>query len=464
MQRILIILVLIVVLFPACKTLSPESDVVPAVEMPSNFSIQPEYGMSTPDWWTLFKSRELNNLIQHGLNHNYDILSSKASVAQQEARLEKETAGFFPDLNFSAGGQKKHTRVEKENQSATTDGSHSWDASLSGSYTPDIWGEVAAGKNSQYAVLKSAQLDLHETTIEVVAQITQAWVDVIAVREEQHILENQIKINQTLLELQKLRFLNGKANALDVSQQRETLAASASQIPLLEKQEAVLLNSLAFLTGKTSSKHIQISQEKLPLSLPLPSTGIPADLLKNRPDLQAAKMRLVSAHWNTKVAEADLFPSFSLSAQALFSSGKLDLLFQNWVASLAATLAGPIFDGGLRKAEIQRTKAAVDEQVALYAKAVASAIQEVEDALVSIEKQKEYIRLLEEELAVARLTLKDAMIQYQNGQSSYLSYLNTWTNIERLERQLIGEKGTYLKDRIELHTVLGWQKADKDRL
>ena len=92
---------------------------------------------------------------------------------------------------------------------------------------------------------------------------------------------------------------------------------------------------------------------------------------------------------------------------------------------------------------------------------MARAILEVEDRLVSIEKQGDYIRLLEQEREVAQLTLKDAMVQYQNGQSSYLSYLVAWTGIESLERQLVTEQAVYIKDRIGLYRALGWNRAQE---
>jgi outer membrane protein TolC len=172
-------------------------------------------------------------------------------------------------------------------------------------------------------------------------------------------------------------------------------------------------------------------------------------------------MRLFSSQWSIAAAKADLLPSFKLTAQALFSSGKLDLLFQNWVATLVGSIAGPIFDGGFRKAEIERAEAFAREQLNLYARTVAMAMREVEDRLVNIQKQAAYIKLLEEELEVVRLTLKDAMVQYQNGQSSYLSYLIAWTSIERLERQLVGERATLIKEQIRLHRALGWNLASQ---
>ncbi|MBC8441594.1 MAG: efflux transporter outer membrane subunit [Deltaproteobacteria bacterium] len=450
-------------LFSGCKTFEAKPEISLPLTIPDYFSIDAaNEGTSgaIEDWWLFFGSDELNALIKDAKEGNFDLKILKARITQAKARVAKEEASFATGLGFSIGGQKTGVQVKKAHGSSTFyDGSHSWDGSLSGSYTADVWGEAEAGKQAQVLSLEAANQDLRVATHDLTADIAETWIDIISARNKQSILDNQIKINKTLLELQKLRFANGKANALDVSQQREALAAASSQIPLLEKQEQLLLNSLAFLSGTTAIGIERVNTKVLPEPIPLSRVGIPSDLLENRPDIQAARMRLSSSQWTIRAAKADLMPSFKLTAQALFSSGKLDLLFQNWIAALAGSIAGPIFDGGLRKAEVKRAKAVAQEQLNLYARTVAKAIYEVEDRLVSIQKQKAYIKLLEEELGVVRLTLKDAMVQYQNGQSSYLSYLIAWTSIERLERQLVGERASILKERIGLHRTLGWKSA-----
>ncbi|MBU8849368.1 MAG: efflux transporter outer membrane subunit, partial [Desulfobacterales bacterium] len=431
--------------------------------IPEGFSIDTGGSEAIESWWESFGSDELNALIKDAMDNNFDLKILKAKIVQAKAGVEKEEASFFPDLGFSLGGQKKGTRVkETRNSSSGYDGSHSWNGSLSGSYTADVWGEAEAGRQAQVLILKAADQNLRMSSLELAADIAEIWIDIIAVRKKKSILNNQIKINKTLLELLILRFANGKANALDVSQQREALAEAGSQVPLLEKQERLLLNNLAFLSGKTAIADIGVNTKVFPEPALLPRVGIPSDLLENRPDIQAARLRLSSSQWEISAARADLMPSFKLTAQALFSSGELDLLFHNWVATLAGSIAGPIFDGGLRKAEVKRVKAAAEEQLNLYAMTVAKAIREVEDSLVSIQKQDDYIKLLEEELSVVRLTLKDAMVQYQNGQSSYLSYLIAWTSIERLERLLVGEQAIVIKERIGLHKALGWKPAKQD--
>lgn len=462
MRSVFFVLLASLVVFSGCKTFEPEPAAPLPLKIPDSFSTAAGSRQPIENWWYFFGSDELNDLIAGALDHNFDLRSLEAKIAQAKALVLKEEAGLFPDLGFSFGGQKRGTQVKKDLKSGSTyNGSHSWDGALSGSYTPDVWGEATAGRQAGMAGLKAAEMDLRASTQELTAQIAETWIDIIAVRNKQRILDQQININTTLLELQKIRFANGKANALEVSQQREALAAASSQAPLLQKQERILLNRLAFLSGQAATDQIRLTTTILPDPVPLPRVGIPSDLLKNRPDIQAAAMRLSSSQWEITAARADRLPSIHLTGQALFSSGTLDLLFQNWVATLAGSLAGPIFDNGFRKAEVARVKAVAEERLNVYARTVARAIFEVEDRLVSIEKQGDYIRLLEQELEVAKLTLKDAMVQYQNGQSSYLSYLVAWTGIEGLERQLVTERAAYIKDRIGLCRALGWNRAQE---
>ena len=463
MRKIFFIIAVIItnILFiSGCKTLKPEPAPQLQLTIPESFSkdiyVNEEESKIENNWWSCFNSNELDFLIKNALENNFDINSLKNNIAVANAMVAKENASFFPDLGFSLGGQTKGAHSKNTSDSSSDyNGSNSFNGALSGSYTLDIWGKTEAGKQAQVSNLKAAMQDLDGYTLELSTQITKLWIDIIAVRNKKSILFNQIKANKTLLELQKLRFANGKANALDISQQQKALAETNSQVPMLEKQERLLLNSLAFLSGKTEINDIHINTKTLPDPAPIPPIGFPSDLLSNRLDIKAAKMRLESARWKITIAKADLLPSFTLTAQAMFSSGKLDLLFYNWITTLTGSIAGPIFDGGRRKAEVKRVTALAKEQLNLYAKIVTKAIFEVEDNLVSIEKQENYIKLLKKELGIAQQTLKNAMIQYQNGQSSYLSYLITWTSIERLERQLIGEQANYIKERIKLYSSLG---------
>ncbi|MCG8684604.1 MAG: efflux transporter outer membrane subunit [Desulfobacterales bacterium] len=463
MPRLFITMVIsAMIMISGCRTLSPEPETGHAVDIPQAFSNQTKTSKAEPaassieNWWRILASDELNTLIVKGLSQNYDVKVKEAKVAQASATLEKEKAALKPSLDYSFGGEKGHTRTKKSGQGTVSGGTHSWDASLSADYTLDVWGQISAAVKARTLELEAARQDLNDTSLELSADIAETWVNIVAVRTGKMVLQKQIEINQTHLELQKLRFLNGRASALDVSQQREALAQALSSMPLLEKEEGQLLNSLGYLLGETPGLDMNITTQELPEMLFQPQPGIPVDLLENRADIRAARERLEASRQEVEEAKADMMPSFTLSASALFSSGSLDLLFQNWVASLGAALAGPLFDGGLRQAEVERTRAVVQEDLNLYARTISNAILEVEDSLVGIDRQLEYVKRLEQELETVRLTLKDARVQYLNGQSSYLNYLTAWARIESLERQLVSERANYVKERITLHRVIGW--------
>ena len=443
-------------IFSGCKTFEPEKHSSSPVSLPRQFSIKKSSGESV-DKLPLFKGHtELKKLINEALKNNYDLKILKARIAKAEAAVKKKNAALLPDLRFSFGGKKQQVRAQKSHDSGgTSSNSHSWDSSLNSLYTPDVWGKKKAGIKAEQLDIEAVAKDLENSKLELKSTLTKIWIDIIASRNKRDILKSQIEKNRSLLKLQKLRFLNGKANALDVSQQAEALAKTNSLSPLLEKQEQVLLNNFVFLSGKTNADTIEIKTRQLPEFIPLPEVGIPIDILENRPDIKAAQLRLHSSRWDISAAKRDLLPTFNLTAQALFSSGRLDLLFYNWLTALSGSFTSSLFDGGLKKAEIERAKAAAEELLNVNAKTIAKAVQEVEDTLITIEKQSEYIKLLEIELESTRMALRDARIQYLNGQRSYLSYLVAWTGIESLERQLIGEQAEYLKLRVDLHNVLG---------
>lgn len=472
MKRIFFVMLAGAALFWGCQTTEIQPDPALPVTLYKQFSMSEANPNSSDQlsneavdnrilknpekWWQALGSEDLNRLIDQALESNFDLKTLDARLAQAQANISKAEAAFFPGVDFSFGGQKKHTRIKTGSSStALTDASHSWDSSLSSAYSPDVWGEAKADKMTMAMVHQAAIQDLNAARFDVTVSMAQAWVDIIAIRNKKQILSRQIKTNYIVLELLRLRFANGKATALDISQQQEAISEINAQLPLLEKQEQILLHSLALLAGQTTARGIELKTVRLDQSLPIPDVGIPADLLENRSDIQAAKMRLLAAQWDIQAAKADLMPSFNLTARALFSSGKLDLLFQNWVAALAASISGPLFDGGQRRAEIERVKAVVQEKVSLYAGVVAKAVFEVEDSLVSIQKQDEYVTLLEQELRINQMTLRDALIQYQNGQSSYLNYLIAQAGVQRLERQLAGEQAICVKERIRLFKALG---------
>ncbi|HQH67056.1 MAG TPA: TolC family protein, partial [Candidatus Hydrogenedentes bacterium] len=205
-----------------------------------------------------------------------------------------------------------------------------------------------------------------------------------------------------------------------VYQQRQIVAGTESLLPPLEAALQTTLHELAVLLGQEPRTELGMVLAALPEVGPLPEPGLPAELLARRPDIRAAGLRLRSADWRVSVARADRLPALRLTGSASYGADDWDLVFDNWAATLAAGVTGPIFDAGQRKAEVERARAVVDERLAAYRESVLIAAKEVETALFEEVKQVEYIEALNRELDAVRNAHEQALLRYRKGSNDYL--------------------------------------------
>ena len=174
-----------------------------------------------------------------------------------------------------------------------------------------------------------------------------------------------------------------------------------------------------------------------------------------RPDVRAAGSRLRAADWQVSAARANRLPAVRLTGRATYSSGDLDILFDNWLLSLAGNLTAPIFDGKRRAAEVERTKAVVDERLWAYKRTVLTAIKDVEDALIIEEKQRQHIAAVKLQIDAARKALNEAGERYLKGLNDYLPVLTQIVSVQDLERDLIRRQAELLIARVSLFRSLG---------
>ena len=448
-------LFIIVLILAGCTLFQPQVRPDAPIDLPERYSLYNSDDPGPGRWWESFGSEELNRLVDQALAGNFDVRSAWALLKQADAVARQAGADLKPDLEYSAGAEKRWRRTKADGSGAERSDDETFSAGLTAAYELDLWGRLAALRQSETLELDASREDLDAAAVTVAAEVVTTWIDILSLRRQIDILNEQIDLNRRMLKLQVLRFSNGQSDALEVAQQKEVLAKAKANLPPLQLEEQVQRNALAVLLGLAGSGDLAVDQSTLPKLISLPAAGMPADILAARPDVRAAGLRLKSTDWQVSAARADRLPALTLSADATFSSDSLDLLFSNWVATLAASIAGPIFDGGYRAAEVDRVRAEAGEALAAYAQTVAEAIQEVEDSLATETRQAEYITLLEEELEASRASMKASRLQYLNGQANYLDYLSAWTSVQSLERQLVDEKATRIKNRVTLYRTLG---------
>jgi outer membrane protein TolC len=175
----------------------------------------------------------------------------------------------------------------------------------------------------------------------------------------------------------------------------------------------------------------------------------------SRPDVRAAYYQLRAADFEVSVARADRLPSLSLSARTAISSDDFSLAWGDWLTRLGTNFSAPLFDAGARKAEVERTRAVVDERLAEYTATVLEAIREVQDALANISGQEDRIAGLEDELRAAKQARDQARLRYLKGQSDYLNFVTQQRSVQTLQRNLVAARADLLSFQVALYRALG---------
>lgn len=458
--RPLIIILSILLFATGCSPFKPTPRIEPVAPLPTQFTM---YSANTPDtgeWWESFGNDELNSMVEEALAANFDIQVAWARLRQTRASAIQSGANKYPTL--SATGDYSHTRQGKDGtggqRSITTTEEHS--IGLAAGYEIDLWGRISATATSGDMDLLASREDLNTAAMTVAGEVVSRWLEIQSQRRKKVILTEQIKINQTYLELIELRFRNSISTALDVYQQRETVARVAAQLPPVESQEQLLLNELALLMGKPVGS-VTVTDADLPELTQLPGLGLPSDILANRPDVRSAGLKLHSADWSVAAARANRLPSLSLSGNAQYSGTQIGTIFNNWMFGLAASVVGPIFDGGYLEAEVEKARGVVDERLATYKNTVYTAFKEVEDALAQEKWQEKYIDARTTQLEASRTSLREAISRYSQGLDTYLPVLTALLSVQDLELSMATDRTNLLLYRVALHRALGgtWTQA-----
>ena len=435
-----------------CYTAAPR-DVGELQPLPEAYASAPEsetLSGSADAWWLSFGRDDLNALQSLALSDNLDIAQAWARLRQSEASALQAGADLYPHVSLGSA----YARAWRERGDVAV---NDYSAQLSLSYELDLWGKIRAGQQAAGTQALASAEDLQSTALAVSASVAERWIEMIDAYQRIALLQAQLEVNATQLELVELRFQTSKASALDVYQARHTIARTRSQLPEVEARLALSKHALNLLLGRASGATLVIDWDAAPELPPVPPTGVPSDLLGQRPDVRAAWLQIESADWNVAEAKAARLPSLALTAGASTGARQFEDLFDDWLAHLAANLTAPILDGGRRRLKVEKQVAAADQAVAAYREVVLNALKEVEDALVSEQQAREQLEAIRAELELARQTLREARNRYANGLSDYLNVTSALVSVQGLERDQITQVANQFKARIALHKALGGQ-------
>jgi len=400
----------------------------PAVETPRAFksatqpASQPAPALGQT-WWQLFGDPQLTKLEQAAGESNQDLKAAVARVAQGRAAVQSTRSGLFPTIMLDPSVTRSRSSGNGPSGKSTT--GTLIQSPLDLSYEVDIWGRVRRAIESSQAQLQASTYD-----VEVIRQTLQADVaiDYFALRSldaQSQIVERNVALFRRQVELTERQHKVGIVSQIDVVQAQAQLDATIAQGIELQRQRADLEHALAILLGQAPAD-LLVAVQPLDLTPPTIPPGLPADLLRRRPDVAEAEANLIAANAQIGVATANFYPVVQLTGVAGFESisPRNVVDWQSRIWSLGPSVSIPIFEGGRLTAALQQAKARYEELQANYRTAVLNAYRDVEDALTDIHHFADGLDAQSRALAASRESLRLAETQYQQGLTSYLQVID----------------------------------------
>ncbi|HLG45812.1 MAG TPA: efflux transporter outer membrane subunit [Reyranella sp.] len=418
-------------------------------------------------WWTLFRSGELNALIDEALKANPDLDAAQASLRQANEALYAQQGALFPTI--SANGSAQQQRISGVQQGGSVSQQLVYGVttgSLNISYNADLWGGVRRSVEAQRAQAEFQRFQLEATYLTLTSNVVVAAINLASLRGQIAATEAILKIESDALRVVETQFSLGGASRADVLAQRATLTATQASLPPLQKQLAQQRNQLMTLIGKPptadAGQGLLLSSLKLPEELPL---SLPSQLVEQRPDVRSAEAELHTASANIGVAIANQLPQVTLTGLWGMASGGLGTAFMpgTGIWTLGASIAQTLFDGGKLEHTKRAAVAAFDKAAAQYRSTVLLAFQDVANALRALQSDADTLKatVAAEQTAAASLALVQQ--QYQAGAVNYLTLLNAQQTYQNALLNRVKAQAQRYSDTAALFQALGggwWNRTD----
>lgn len=413
----------------------------------------PADAQALAEWWRGLNDPLLSGLVDDALAANLDLKSAQAALARSRALRDVTAAGLSPQVGSSGSVSR--------NRSGGSNGqtSNSFSLGLDASWEPDVFGANAAGLSAADAQAEVSAANLAATRLAVVGEVGLAYLQWHGQRAQITLAQDNLRLQRESLEIAQWRAGAGLATAVDVAQARSVVEQTSARLPALQTSLTQNEHRLALLLGlPPTALGPRLAQAGTAPQLPaLPALGLPADLLRRRPDVRAAEWSTTAALATLAQREAERLPQFAISGRlglqaltlaALGGSGAL-------VAGLTASVNWPVFDGGAARAQVAAQQAALDGARASYQAAVLTAQQDVENTLVALVNGQAQLQNLVQAASAAREVLQLARYRYEAGMSDFSALLDAQRSALSADDALVSARTELALNQVRLYKALG---------
>ena len=419
------------------------------------------------DWWTLFHSKPLNDLIERSLKANPSLKAAQAALVVARENVLAQRGAYYPSVSGSFSAARSKSSSDLSPVTNTTLLNYSlYTPQVSVSFVPDVFGLNRRTVESLQAQDQQARFALAATNITLSSNVAAAAIQEASLRAQIDATHELITINTNMLEILRTQYVKGYVSRLDVAAQEAQLAQVVATLPPLLKQLAQQRDLLAALAGGFPNQELpekfELSSLQLPQELPL---SLPSQLVEQRPDVRQAEENMHAASALIGVAIANRLPSFALTADAGSMATILGKLFSGsrgfW--DVGAGITQPIFEGGTLLHRERAAKAAYVEASEQYKSTVLTAFQNVADTLNALQQDADGLKAAAAAKDAAQVTLDLAKKQYQSGYANYLSLLNAEQSYQEALINLVQAQSNRYADTAALFQALGggwWHRTD----
>ncbi len=414
-------------------------------------------------WWRRFRDPVLDSLIARAARGNLGLKEAVARVKEARAALGVALGRELPALD----AQGAYTRQRGSENDLSPGGvtTSRYSAEMDASWEIDLFGRVRRAVEAARAEYQASREDRRDVLVSLYAEVARSYFTVRTLQARLAAARKNISSQRETLRLTRVRFKNGLAAALDVAQAESVLASSQAELPPLEMALHQAMNACAILLGlPPGSLHAELSRPRpIPTPPPRVAVGIPADILRQRPDVRRAERRLAAATARIGVATADLYPTLTLTGTLGLAAGDLGKLWRgdSHFYTFGPSLFWKIFDAGRIRSRIKVADARTEQALYAYQQAVLEALGEVEDALVACSRGRARVAALERTVAAARRTLELAVRLYKDGLTDFQSVLDAQRSLFAYDNQLAQARGDFSLAVVRLYKALGggWQST-----
>lgn len=410
-------------------------------------------------WWKLYESAPLNYLINRAVVASPSLEAAQASLRVAQENASAGYGSFFPTIDGSTG----------VNRSKTTSGTNPYtlyNATVSVSYAPDVFGGTRRSVESLDAKTEASRFELEATYLTLTTNIVTTAIQEASLRGQIYATKEIILTQEKQLKIMKAQWDAGAIAKPAYLSQKTTVATSKTALPALENSLSKTRTLLSVLLGQLPSKTIgaqfNLSSFKLPTDVPV---SLPSKLVEQRPDIRQARANLHDASAQIGIAKAAMLPQFPLTGNYGVSATRLADLFSPTTAlwGLGAGLAQPLFHGGTLLHQKRSAEAGFDAQAAIYRHTVLSAFKDVADALTTLEANALTLKAQLDAEKAAKESLALTTKQYNAGAVSYTALLTAQASYQQATLGLITAKADRLTGTAVLLQALGggwWNKTE----